>query len=67
MQCPSEDSRSGRGSARCGEAETGSRSEGQMFLCVYYLRRLIAMHWHAMFVRCTTATVIPRRCRLAAC
>jgi hypothetical protein len=25
-----------------------------MFLCVYYLRRQIAMHWRAMFVRCTT-------------
>lgn len=29
-----------------------------MFLCVYYLRRVIAMHWHAMFVRRTTATAI---------
>jgi hypothetical protein len=38
-----------------------------MFLCVYYLRRVIAMHWHAMFVRRTTATAILKRCRLAAC
>jgi len=38
-----------------------------MFLCVYYLRRVIAMHWHSVFVRCTTATAILRRCRLAAC
>ena len=35
-----------------------------MFLYVYYLRRQIAMHWHAMFVRCTTETLILRRCRL---
>ena len=33
-----------------------------MFLCVYDLRRVIAMHWHAMFVRRTTATAILRRC-----
>jgi hypothetical protein len=38
-----------------------------MFLCEYYLRRVIAMHWHATFVRRTTATAILRRYRLATC
>jgi len=36
-----------------------------MFL-VGHFRRVIAMHWHAMFVRRTTTTAILRRCRLAA-
>ena len=29
-----------------------------MFLCVCYLRRVIATHWHTMFVRRTTAAAI---------
>jgi len=38
-----------------------------MFLCVYCLRRVIAMHWHAMFVRRTTAIAILKRCWFTTC
>lgn len=38
-----------------------------MFLCVYFSAGVIAMHWHAMFVRCTTATAILKRCWFATC
>ena len=57
----------GRGGARCGEAGTGSRSDGQMFLCVCHLRRVIACTGTPCSCDARPRPAILRRCRFATC